>query len=376
MQSASWPVAWNRSRSSRSRKRRRARQAIKPALTAEQQADPSAGGRSSWPGRGSPPTSSRASAPAAPPMLERRSPRSTPARRAELTLRNTSCCPVLCRVESPGGVCTAAKDVVRVAALGDLHYGRTAAAGSLQPLFAQINEAADMLVAVRRPDRLRSRRGGAGRWRASWRRSRFRWSPCSAITTSSRTSRTRSRKILADAGVTMLDGDTTEIHGIGFAGVKGFAGGFGRRALGPWGEDDHQEVRARSGGRGAEARIGAGAAAERAADRASCTTPRSRRRSKASRCEIFPFLGCSRLEEPLTRYPVTAVFHGHAHHGRPEGRTRTDVPVFNVSMSLMRELFPERPFRVVEVPMRTAARRCRATSAAGRRRLVTGSLML
>ena len=45
------------------------------------------------------------------------------------------------------------------------------------------------------------------------------------------------RTILADAGVAVLDGDTTEILGIGFAGVKGFAGGFGRRALGPWGED-------------------------------------------------------------------------------------------------------------------------------------------
>ena len=45
------------------------------------------------------------------------------------------------------------------------------------------------------------------------------------------------KKILADAGITTLDGDTTEIHGIGFAGVKGFAGGFGRRALGPWGEE-------------------------------------------------------------------------------------------------------------------------------------------
>ena len=56
--------------------------------------------------------------------------------------------------------------------------------------------------------------------------------------------------------------------------------------------------------------------------------------------EIFPFLGCSRLEEPLTRYPVSAVFHGHAHHGQPEGRTRTDTPVFNVSASLMREPSP------------------------------------
>jgi hypothetical protein len=68
--------------------------------------------------------------------------------------------------------------------------------------------------------------------------------------------------------------------------------------------------------------------------------------------EIFPFLGCSRLEEPLTRYPVTAVFHGHAHHGQPEGRTRTGAPVFNVSITLMRELFPERPFRMFDVNVR------------------------
>jgi hypothetical protein len=49
------------------------------------------------------------------------------------------------------------------------------------------------------------------------------------------------------------------------------------------------------------------------------------------------------------------VFHGHAHHGQPEGRTRTDAPVFNVSASLMRELFPDRPFRVVDVSLTTAA---------------------
>ena len=65
--------------------------------------------------------------------------------------------------------------------------------------------------------------------------------------------------------------------------------------------------------------------------------------------EIFPFLGCSRLEEPITRYPVTAVFHGHAHHGRPEGRTRNGVPVYNVSLPLLRALSPERPYRLIEI---------------------------
>ena len=67
--------------------------------------------------------------------------------------------------------------------------------------------------------------------------------------------------------------------------------------------------------------------------------------------EIFPFLGCGRLEEPLNRYPVTAVVHGHAHNGSPEGRTATGVPVYNVSLPLMRRILPDRlPFLVLELP--------------------------
>jgi hypothetical protein len=66
--------------------------------------------------------------------------------------------------------------------------------------------------------------------------------------------------------------------------------------------------------------------------------------------QIYPFLGSSRLEEPLNRYPVTAVFHGHAHRGTPEGRTQTGVPVYNVAMKLLQRSFPDRPpFRIVEL---------------------------
>src|SRR4051812_48439161 len=43
-------------------------------------------------------------------------------------------------------------------------------------------------------------------------------------------------QILCDAGVVMLDGDAYEVGQVGFAGVKGFGGGFGRAALQPWGE--------------------------------------------------------------------------------------------------------------------------------------------
>jgi Icc-related predicted phosphoesterase len=68
--------------------------------------------------------------------------------------------------------------------------------------------------------------------------------------------------------------------------------------------------------------------------------------------EIMPFLGSSRLEEPLNRYPVQAIFHGHAHHGSLEGRTQTNIPVYNVSAPLLRQHFPNRPlFRVIELPL-------------------------
>ena len=71
--------------------------------------------------------------------------------------------------------------------------------------------------------------------------------------------------------------------------------------------------------------------------------------------EIFPWLGSSRLEEPLTRYPVTVVFHGHAHHGAPEGRTKANTPVYNVSMPLLRGLFKDQPpVRLLEIPLAAA----------------------
>jgi Icc-related predicted phosphoesterase len=68
--------------------------------------------------------------------------------------------------------------------------------------------------------------------------------------------------------------------------------------------------------------------------------------------EIFAFLGSGRLEEPLNRYAVTAVFHGHAHHGSPEGQTTGGVPVYNVAVSLLHKTYPDRPpFRLVEIPV-------------------------
>ena len=53
--------------------------------------------------------------------------------------------------------------------------------------------------------------------------------------------------------------------------------------------------------------------------------------------EIFPFLGSSRLEEPINRFRANAVFHGHAHNGTSDGVTATGIPVYNVSAPLLRK---------------------------------------
>jgi Icc-related predicted phosphoesterase len=65
--------------------------------------------------------------------------------------------------------------------------------------------------------------------------------------------------------------------------------------------------------------------------------------------EIHPFLGSSRLEEPLDRYHVDLTFHGHAHKGSTEGRTRGGRPVYNVALPLLRENGPGLPLLVVDL---------------------------
>ncbi|CAH0355731.1 metallophosphoesterase [Aquabacterium sp. CECT 9606] len=157
-------------------------------------------------------------------------------------------------------------------------------------------------------------------------------------------------EILTRAGVRMLDGEACEIHGVGIAGVKGFAGGFGRGALGPWGEKAIKQF--------VNEAIQEALKLESAL--AKLRTPRRiamlhyapiEATVVGEPLEIFPFLGTSRLEDPLIRHPVTAVFHGHAHRGALEGQTVNGTPVFNVAMPLLKRSFPDQPpFRILNVP--------------------------
>ena len=156
--------------------------------------------------------------------------------------------------------------------------------------------------------------------------------------------------ILRDAGVTLLDGDAVEVAGVGFAGIKGFAGGFDERMLGAWGEEGikrfvHESIDEALKLESALARL-------RTAHRVVLMHYAPVRATvEGEPLEIFPFLGSSRLEDPINRHPVNLVFHGHAHRGAIEGQTRAGVPVYNVAVPLLRRALPGSPtFRVVELP--------------------------
>jgi Icc-related predicted phosphoesterase len=160
----------------------------------------------------------------------------------------------------------------------------------------------------------------------------------------------RVTQILAEAGVRVLDGESHVIDGLGFAGIKGFAGGFGRGTLGPWGEPTIKGFVKEALDEALKLET---ALARLRVDRRVALLHYAPIRAtvEGEPEEIFPFLGCSRLEEPLERYPVTIAFHGHAHRGSLEGRTRVGTPVYNVAMPLLRrQLSAELPIRIVDLP--------------------------
>src|SRR3954454_10560571 len=229
--------------------------------------------------------------------------------------------------------------VVRVAALADLHCTKTSL-GAFQGLFAKVTEAADIVViagdltdyGLPEEATVLARELSALRI------------PAAAVLGNhdlQSGQSTEVRQILVDAGLSVLDGDACELHGIGIAGVKGFGGGFGRHALGPWGETIikqfvHEAVD--------EALKLEAAFARLRTEQLIAVIHYSPIQAtvEGEPPEIYRFLGSSRLEEPIGRYPVSLVVHGHAHRGRLEGTTKNGVPVYNVSMPLLTRTMGDR----------------------------------
>ncbi len=141
------------------------------------------------------------------------------------------------------------------------------------------------------------------------------------------------KQILCDGGMRLLDGQVTEVDGVAFIGVKGFAGGFGPRMLSSFGEPAIKTFVAEAMNEAMRL------------ENIMRTVNRERvvvilhyapivETVEGEPLEIYPFLGCSRLAETIDRFKVSAVVHGHAHRGRYEGRTPAGAPVYNVARSV------------------------------------------
>lgn len=221
---------------------------------------------------------------------------------------------------------------VRIAAVGDLHFDDTVG-GTLRPLFADISRNADVLAL------------------------------CGDLTTHGRPEQVRAfidelagveipivgvlgnhdhdagavdeiMDILRGRGIYMLEGDAVVVEGVGFAGVKGFGGGFGRHTLGPFGEKLIKDFVQES--------VNAAHGLENALRSLDTQTkvvvmhyspiPDTLQGEPEP---IIPYLGSSRLLPPIETQGASVVFHGHAHHGRFEGRTPNGVPVYNVAQHIL-----------------------------------------
>jgi len=155
-------------------------------------------------------------------------------------------------------------------------------------------------------------------------------------------------RMMTAEGIKVLDGTGSERDGVGFAGTKGFLGGFGRGILTAFGEP---EVKAF-----VQTSVDEALKLERALSQL-----RTQKRVivihyapigdtiKGEPAEIFPYLGNSRLSEVADRHGADLILHGHAHHGSPDGKTTGGIPVHNVALHILQSQNPPVPYRVFDV---------------------------
>ncbi|SRR5581483_8109487 len=155
-------------------------------------------------------------------------------------------------------------------------------------------------------------------------------------------------KMMTDEGIKVLDGTGYERDGVGFAGTKGFVGGFGRGVLTAFGEPEIKTF--------VRASIEEAMKLERAMSQ--LRTPKrvvvlhyapivSTVMGEVP--EIYPYLGTSRLSEVVDRHGADLIVHGHAHHGCMDGKTTGGIPVHNVAITLLQSQKSPTAYRVFEI---------------------------
>jgi Icc-related predicted phosphoesterase len=155
-------------------------------------------------------------------------------------------------------------------------------------------------------------------------------------------------RILHEAGMIVLDEQAHEIDGVGFAGVKGFVGGFGRGELAPFGEP---EIKAFVDIANNEARKLENGLRSLRTEKAVAVLHYSPIVDTlvGEPIEIFQYLGSQRLADAIDRFDnISFVVHGHAHHGTFEGKTLRGTPVYNVAQFVLRPTLGK-PYAILEI---------------------------
>jgi len=235
---------------------------------------------------------------------------------------------------------------MRIAAVADLHYSPQTYDKIREPM-AQVRDAADLLVLAGdltnygRPEEMDSLLTMLTRLRL----------PIVAVLGNhdfETGHQDELMKQMAAEGIKVLDGTAYERDGVGFAGTKGFLGGFGRGMLTAFGEPEVKRF--------VQVSIDEALKLERA-----MAQLRTERRVvvlhyspvvetvKGEPMEIYSYLGNSRLGEVVDRMGANLVVHGHAHHGSADGKTTAGIPVYNVALTILHANGIQTPYRLFDV---------------------------
>ncbi len=241
-----------------------------------------------------------------------------------------------------------ASETLRIAAMADLHYGR-GHRDEMVELLAEASAAADVLLLC--GDLTDHGHPKEARMLVEDVRANVRADIMAVFGNHDLASDTHDELIdvLGEGGIQVLDGECASIGSVGFAGVRGFCGGFGPRSVHPFGERELRDF--------INVTVEESLKLETALSQLD-TEYRVvllhyapiRDTLDGEPPEIYPFLGSSRLEDPINHYDASVVFHGHGHKGAPRGRTAHEIPVFNVSIPVLKRTFPDQPaFHLYEI---------------------------
>lgn len=159
------------------------------------------------------------------------------------------------------------------------------------------------------------------------------------------------RKILRSGKLRLIEGDIFEIGNVGFAGAKGFCGGYKEHIVTSFGERALKNFVKES--------IDEAMMLENALFRLQTERIEKkvvvlhyspiRETLEGEDLEKYLLLGSSHLEEPINNFNATIVFHGHAHHGKHFGKTSKGIPVYNVSKGVLEKIPPNKPYFLIEI---------------------------